>query len=1328
MAIQIYQLGIDNGLTQSSVLSIAQDSLGRMWFGTEEGLNVYDGFKIETFQSNQEVFQENQRKKIFGNNIQKIVLSKKQELYFISDSRLLKYSLQSERFDFVSNTCLALDFDGENILFATYNGIYTVIDEKCKLFYEFEHSVNVTSINKVDNSIYVGTKSGVYVLDSSAKLISIIKNIDVFNTYIDSNKQLWIATRNNGVYRYSINSQEVNHWNVSQKKQNANQFLLSNDVRCFTEDELGNIWIGTFQGLSLFNTDKGEFVSCPVEKQHNGLSHESIYALYSDVQGNIWVGTYYGGVNYFQPYSNKFTYYSGEVNNNNSYQLNSTIIGDMVEDKDKNLWICTEGGGLNILSRDISKFKYLTPQWSVNNIQFWHRNLKAIVYDELKDKMYIGSYTGGLISYDMVTKKFKYFYLDYAEYPSKLGHQVDRLAIYNRSLIIQIKGGLYTLDLDDLENPKFEPLLNSRRYENYWIKSFFIDSKDNIWIAGFDYLSKRSLKDKSQFKKFYPSKYTYGKFSITSFTEDKEGSIYIGTRGSGVYKFDSKKDSFIHFSEQNGMLLSDYCYDLNVSTNGTVLVLGNKGLTFYDPKLNCSELFSLENNPKSISFNLGSKIYVSKDSTLFISGINGLIAFKENNIAENKDSNNIFFSKLLLGGAPVSALNHKDVIDKALPFSRIINLQPHQQEFKIYLGSNNYNSSKHFIYEYKLEGLDRKWSTISVPVITYTNLNYGKYRLLVRAKSSNYGSNNTSKEAFLDIIVEAPFYLTWWFKLLIISLLLMLLIGGVLFKLKQVKLESKLQLEIKERDKIEKWGRDKTNFFTAISHEFRTPLTLIISHIDYVLNHIDLPGKFKKDMKSIQVNADSLKELSSELILFEKAQQDALKINVSKNDIIEVIKNICDSFLVIAKSKSISLRLNAPNHPLFLWIDVKAFKKIITNLLSNALKFTEENGHVDLILIEDKDKVKIQIIDDGCGISLEEQNQIFEVFYRINNMSFKNGTGVGLPLAKRMVELHKGSIQVNSEVGYGTIFTVEFFKGYNHLLNEKLVVIDFNDVTSQLDYSVSQQFEPQLNLDAKKNDDKEYSILIVEDNREISVLLYNIFNDIYNVTLAANGKEGYELALKKKPDIILSDIIMPVMDGFMLCQKIKNNPNLSDIPVVLLSALSSEEEKEKAYTCKANAFITKPFSSSQLLLRCNNILNNYLALKSKFVHDKFNKGTSDTLITNNSEDAEFIAKIDRVIEENYSNEELDVDAIAELLYMSRSSFYDKFKTLKGISPSEYLRTYRMHKASLFLIEEPLLPVSEIAYKVGYSTPHYFSKSFKSLFKLSPSMYRKQKGI
>lgn len=1312
--INFKHIGIAEGLSQLSVMSIHQDKLGRMWFGTEEGLNMYDGQRIKVFKPRYKIdaYSIEGNYGLLGNNNYPITEDKNGDLFFCSDAALIKFNLARQEFSAIRKKEISTvtSCKGE-IWFVAKDSIFKIQKDSIQFVSRINNLKQVNCIHIRENSIWLGADTGLYVSDSTSASFTLFSGSTIQSIFEDSQHTIWVATLKDGAFKVDSNKNITRYMH---EKNNPNS-ISSDIVRCFAEDDNGKIWIGTFKGLNRLDPSTGDFTFYTSGRKH-GLSHSSVFSLCKDQQGNMWAGTYYGGVNFFNPGTGLFTYYSED-------DLNFPFIGSMAEDTDHNLWICTEGGGLTRFNHLENTFEHLNIQWIETNNVIHHNNLKAICYEPRSERLFIGTHTGGLSCYYPKSKTFKHYYLQSPEYGQTLGTVVDNLAIYKNQLIIQVRGGIYTMNLD---NEQFAPLLNDKRYTHYWTRTFTVDSKGYIWIAGHSQLIRIKLDNPSDKKTFLLEKKGLGKFYITKIIEDYQHNIYIGTRGSGLYKYEEQTDSFKTYTEADNTLLSDYCYDIAITRKGNLIITGNRGITLFNPIQNKSKFIGLENSIALSAINIGCKAYVCQNGEIFVGGVNGLISFREEAIQIQQSKSRLYFSSLWINNQEVYPGDNSKVLTQTMPLVKAIDLTYQQNSIIFNFASTNYASIlQSGIYEYMLEGLDRQWNSTNRTSISYSNLPTGKYKLLIREKNTK-DPNYTPLETSLEIEIHPVIYQTTLAYIIYALTVLYILSCFVRFYYSRLKLKASLEFERASKEQIKELNQIKINFFTTVSHEFRTPLTLIISQMDLLLQSNLLTPNVYNKMSKIYKNALSMKELISELLTFQKLNQSSMTLKVKEINLSALLKEVYLSFSDYANMKQITYDFSSPNPNTMCWADISQLKKVFYNLLGNAFKYTAEYGKIEIVLAEKEHDILIQFIDNGQGICPKEQEKIFDVFYQIKdnqeNACSQTGSGIGLSLAKKIVEAHHGEIKVTSQTNYGSIFTVILTKGKFHLLNDKSVYFEEDEDEKK---EMCQKILEEVSITSSDNHpatEQTHTILIIEDNQEMLQVLQALFSPVYKVLIAHNGKEGLNLAMETPPDIILSDIMMPEMSGKELCMHIKNNFDLCHIPVVLLTALDSDEERLEGLTQRADDYVSKPFNSKQLIVRCNNLVYNREQLQRKFSKQEDN--SPSRILATNPLDEKFLQQIDEIIIKNLDKEEFDINQLIQEMSISRSSLYAKFKALSGISPNEYLINCRLKHAANLLKKHPELQIAEVSYQVGFSSPRYFSKCFKDMFGTSPADYKK----
>lgn len=1329
-AVYFKHIGVKDGLSQTSVMSIYQDELGRMWFGTEEGISLYNGRELVSFKHSEDSILSQTIP--IGNESFPITGDKNGNVYFRSDGKLIHYDIKSERFTCLKNENVSTVFCKDSLVLIGASDSVYAWDNKGKVFNLIlklnmsGHSIQSLLVDS-KNQLWIGTNRELLLYKDYDKLQHIIKNEFIYKIAEDSQSNLWIATRQNGMYKYSLDGSLSK---FEHHPDNLNS-IPHNQVRSFAEDSYGNIWIGTFAGLCKYNPVTEQYTVYQKDDLPGSLNHSSIFSTYKDMQGTIWVGTYYGGVHFFNPETDCFSFYPADARRNEC--LSHFFVGNMIEDEEQNLWICTEGGGLNFLDRKTRKFRHYTS--GNDKCSIAHDNLKCIIYSKKRDYLYIGTHTGGISVYDIKKDIFHNFRDEKPEHHKTIGDVIVKIALYKEdTLIIHSRNGFFLLDLiSDKVSPLFS--YNNRVHGS----AFLIDSKDFLWLATATTITKINMNNNSERYTFNRIDKGTGTFNISCIFEDNKGRIFFGTLGAGLYQYDKETDRFIGYKAEENKLLSNYCYDIVLSGQNELIISSDKGLSFLDVEK--QKLKTIELNALSFSgINHGCGLYVCNNGEIFVGGIGGLTSFFEQEAFSINKDYELYFSSLSVNEEKILPDDRTKILKQALPYTSKIILNHKQNNLNISFASNNYiNRYIDNQYEYKLEGFDTRW--ISGNNAIYTNILPGKYKLMVREKSTEHNIN--SKTISMDIIVRHAWYANPIAYTVYFIIAYIILFSFLQFRKVRLRLKNSLEAERKEKEQIEQLNHAKLQFFSNISHEFHTPLTLIIVQIDRLLNHSNLSPFIYNKLLNINKQTSHLQNLISELLDFRKLEQGHTKLKVKELNIISFLKEIYFSFYELSSERNISYTFNAPeNIEIHCWFDPKQLQKVFYNLISNAFKYTKPNGSIEISIKEEPNTIIVNVIDNGIGISKEDINKIFERFYQADNsehnLQKSPSSGIGLSVVKSILELHHGSISVESKPSYGSIFIISLQKGNNHFSKDeiddkpddsKFIKKDDDEELQKL--TISRKTKEITSIDETSdtisNDELETTvpqstILLVEDNEELLQILADILKPIYHILSAGNGKDGLAIARKEKPDLIISDIMMPEMSGTEMCVAIKNDFEICHTPVILLTALSSIEHNIYGLQHGADDYISKPFNEKALITRCNNLIRNRLIIKNKFSK---NPDFDIQTISNNPIDQKFLDTINQIIESNFDNPDFNVSTLADGLNISRSSLYIKFETLTGMTPNDYIQQRKLKKASELLKNNPEFNISEISDMLGFGSPRYFSRCFKNQYGTSPAEYRKK---
>ena len=1327
-------IGVKDGLSQTSVMSIYQDELGRMWFGTEEGISLYDGKELTAFKHSEDsIISKNIP---VGNMSFPIVGDKNGNIYFRSDDRLLHYDIKKERFSCLKSENVSTVFCKDSLVLVASSDTIYVWDSKTKTFDIFlkanlpEHNIQKIFIDS-KNRLWIGTHGGLY-LRAGNDIKQIVKGEYISEIAEDSKSNIWIATRSSGMYRYSQESVLVN---FRHDPENPNS-IPHNQIRSFAEDNHGNLWIGTFRGLCKYNPVIETFTIYTNNEMPGDLTHSSVFSTYKDVQGTIWVGTYYGGVHFYNPETDRFSFYSADIRRNDC--LSHFFIGKMTEDKDNNLWICTEGGGLNFFDRKTKKFRHFLSGKSKNSIA--HDNLKCIEYSRKHNQLFIGTHMGGLSVYDIKNDIFHNLRDEMPELHNAIGDVIINIKLYMEdTLIIQSRNGFHKIDI---VNKKAYPLVNNPTISG---DIFFIDSDNFLWLENRYEIIRFNIKDQDDIHILNKKEKGFGSFRTSCIFEDNKRRLFFGTLGSGLYQYDKENDRFIGYTAEQGMLQSNYCYDIARTEQNELIISGDKGLSVLNIEQKRLRVIDL-NALLFAGINKGCGLLVCSNGEAFAAGIGGMTSFFDQEVLSINKDYDLYFSSLFINEEKISPDDKTKILNKTLPYTDKIVLSHKQNNLDISFASNSYiNNHSRIQYEHKIEGFNDKW--ISGDNIIYTNIPPGNYKLIVREKNANY--NTSPKTISMDIVVRYAWYTnpvayTIYFIIAYIIFMFFLRLRNL-----RLRLITKLDAERKEKEQIEKLNQAKLQFFANISHEFHTPLTLIIVQIERLLNINNISPLIYNKLLKVNKQAIHLQNLIRELLDFRKLEQGQVKLNVQELNIVPFLKEIYFSFVELSSGQSIKYTFDAPEtEEILCWFDPKQLQKVFYNLIFNAFKYTKPNGEIEVSIREEKSVIIIKIIDNGIGIEKNDISNIFECFYQADNSKYglqrSPSAGIGLSVAGSILELHHATISVESKPSYGSIFIISLQKGNSHFTDSEIAIKEqcFDDfIIKDLDEKDMGKTKyikdcehipesPEINISPQNKEDnfeennteeRASTILIVEDNDELLQILADTLSHIYNTLSAHNGKEGLDMARREKPDLIISDIMMPEMSGTEMCVAIKNDFDTCHIPVILLTALSSLEHNIYGLQHGADDYISKPFSEKMLITRCNNLIRNRLIIKNKF---SSNIDFDIQTVSNNPIDQNFLDTINRIIENNFNNPEFTVNILASELNVSRSSLYSKFEALTGMTPNDYVLQRKLKKASDLLKNNPELNISEISDNLGFGSPRYFSRCFKNQFGVSPTEYRK----
>jgi signal transduction histidine kinase/DNA-binding response OmpR family regulator/ligand-binding sensor domain-containing protein len=1346
------------GLSQNDVNTIYQDKNGFLWIGTNDGLNRYDGYNFKTFRINPKG-----GSGIKSNLIFDITEDPSGNLWMAtSDEGVCKFDVKTEEFTIFENTAESphlLQTNQITKVFASKNGTVWVgsalgmdiIEQKngqylVKKFHliasQNENGGSVTAIQEDDyGRIWIGTRDGVQVFSETEGLINLISINS--STYVKDivirDEEVYVAFMS-GVWCYKLDWETLTKFRSTKISDvNVNCMQISND---------GDLFLGNHNGLYIVERDNSDWNKFLKEKhftegwETNSLNKNVVKSLYEDKSGIIWIGTNGGGLNKYNPRQKKFRNYS---KTRIAGSLSYNKIRAIYQDSEENIWIGTEAGGVNFLSK--SKNKNYESGWEYINVNPTGQNFSySFVELDSEEKDVVELITG--TGYPAVVSKVTYrnnklsatsntgVYDEITNSPFtflKDRNGTVWAGTYGRS-----NGLVRITKTDNVE--KLTDFISDGKpgsISSHNIRSLQQDYLGNIWIGtdnGLSFLpAAERLKENPKFvvfKREEGNPHSISHNYILPIFQSKDSTVWIGTMGGGlnkvIYNDNPELIRFEAITTADG-LPNNVIKGILEDDFSTLWISSNKGLSQYFVKDGTFVNYGISDGLQDYEFGELACCKLNDGEMLF-GGVNGFNAFYPKDIIQDKSLPALALTDFHILNQPVvpgEERNGRVVLENVINHTEKIRLKYAENSFAIYFSSLHFSAPAKNEYKYILEGFDNDWirKDANDRIAKYTNLRPGKYTFKVL--SSNNDGIWTNAPKVLEITITPPWYLSTIAWLIYIILFLTSLWFFQKFSLIKIKQKNELLMEYFEKEKIQELSQMKLRFFTNISHEFRTPLTLIIGPLE---NLIRQGGELteKKIAESHAImhrNASILLRLINQLVDFRKFEQGKMILRASNSNVVSFLYEVFLSFSELAKNKNICYDYSSSREEIGLWFDDDKLERIMYNLLSNAFKFTQEGGRINLVVDEDDTHVIIRVEDDGVGIPAEMQKHIFERFYQADRIKNRKvgSTGIGLSFIKGLVEMHSGEITFESIEDQGTTFVVRLKKGDAHLEKEQKRAVTREINTTAKNYSYLEPVKVVADDELSEGSTKP-KVLLVEDNFELRSFIKDSLRDRYEISVAENGKEGLEKLQEFEPEVIVSDIMMPLMNGFELCDAIKTDEKISHIPIILLTAKSSAENRIKGYNLGADGYISKPFNLEVLSSRIQNLIESREKLRNKL---RTTITVEPSEVTTTSMDEKFLKRILKIIEENIPNSEFTVEKLANDYGMSQIVMNKKLKGLTGVTAKAFIRSIRLKRAAQ-LFATGKYSVTDVTYEVGFSDLKYFRTCFKDEFGLSPSEYMKQK--
>ena len=1344
-------IDINNGLSSNEINAILKDQQGFMWFGTAQGLNRYDGSGFKTF-----LHDFNDSTSIPFNGIANLFEDFDGRLWIRSYAEFTIYDPVLERFLSPGKNYRSTEIPiaGLQSFFTDSKNNTWLVNSNYGLYQFNPANQTVDSIqfvSKVDRPDYDNSLSDIsedgkhmiWVVSKAGELLQInpetkqteqtyflgdevLDEHNNFQLFIDSDNDIWIYSAGipYGVFFFDHQTKKISRYTQS----STTYKLSANLVSSVVEDNNGAIWIGTDHGgINIIDKQKKDVTVLQNNSQNPfGVAQNSITCLYRDNENIIWAGTYKKGISYYHKNLIPFNHYRYSAEEPNSLPYND--VNCFVEDNRGNLWIGTNGGGLIYFNRNKNTFKrYLHDADNPNSIS---ANVIIALHIDSKGTLWGGTYQGGLNRFNGST--FKH-YLHNPDNPGSLSD--NRVwSVFEDSKqnlwIGTLNGGLNLFDRSKEEFIHYtSDDINS--VGSNFIMSIMEDSEQNLWMGTSSGLDVLNLNTK-RFTHYDADPATPGQLSDSNANdvhEDERGLIWVATT-QGLNILNKTQGTFKVLTEADGLANSNI-KTIEEDENGNLWIATLKGISKisvenYSHQLPIGNLevdienFGLQDGLQGNEFNQKSA-YRTRSGELIFGGANGFNLFKPEDIVAHTSNEKIVLINLKVFNENIKVnepFRKRIILDKSITYSKQITLKHKENVFSVEFASIGYFHPEKNNFQYQLSGFNNEWLEVNREMreLTFTNLNPGNYQLRLRVSNDN--SNWREMTPPLNIEILPPFWETGYAYLLYFFLIAVLLFITWKILAERQRLKFEAEQEHREAERIHQVDTLKTRFFTNISHEFRTPLSLIIGPIEKLIENSTNDGD-RKHLILIQRNARRLMAMVNQLLDFRKMELQKIKVNKNWGEIIGFIHEISTSFEDLMESKNISFHFSSSHKSLYTYFDKDKTDKIYTNLLTNACKFTNNGGKISMDInlntSSEKRVLTVKVSDTGVGIAPEQQMQIFNRFYQTDNTGteMKQGTGIGLSMVKEYVSLQGGDVNVDSQLNKGSTFTVEI--PVDIFTDEEIAA---NKKFEKTERKINKQSTPTKTDKAPDFDRAKKTLAIVEDSSDLRFYLKENFKNKYNIIEAENGAEAWTNFEKQLPDMVISDVMMPEMNGIELCAKIKSNRKTRHIPVILLTAKTDTAPVVEGYESGADAYLTKPFDFNVLESRIENLLRSREQLRVSY---QSMIGLSPEKIKVDSVDEKFIKKALKIVEDNITEASFTVEDFGAEMGMSRVSLYKKLLALTDRTPIEFIRIIRLKRAA-HLLETSQLSVSEVAYQVGFNNPRYFSKYFSKEYEMLPSEY------
>lgn len=1287
------QISVNEGLSQNSVVSIAQDSIGYLWFATQDGLNKYDGKEFRYYQK----FFEDITKESYS-KLGKIYVDRKSDLYIITKDEVLEiYDRKLDAFKKIKRfqkVSTVYQDTYQNTWVGSYgNGLYVFNDkDTLQVFKGLDIIKGVSSIsenrNKIivlasdkvfkldpitfkyreipieennnqikvnfsnsttgkDNVLWVGThQNGLYQVKENENSLEhfngfngenqLPPNLNIQSLLFDSKDRLWISTYGNGVFLLNFERQDISHFKAQQSNPKA---LHYNDVLCAYEDYTGTIWLGTDgAGLSYYDENLTKFNTITNASIPDYADVGVTRAIAIDTEGSFWIGTSGKGLTFYNPNKDEYKSYKYLAGDENS--INSDRVMSLLSENNR-LWIGFQDEGLAILENDkISRFKSETiPKLSVSTV--W------CIYKDSSSRYWLGTRDSGLIQFDPVRGIIKQFTYD----------KQNPLGIASNNIRTIVEG------------------------------------KDNeLWIGTEDNGLHKFLIDKGSFLHYSSDEIK----SVKSLYFDSEKDlIWVGTNGNGLQILDPKTETINGYTLEDG-LPNNVIYAILPDHSKNLWLSSNRGISKFSRSSDSSrpEIVNYDtyDGLQAMEFNTGAS-FKDKDGTLYFGGLNGVNWFKPGELSNNPIPPKTIISKL-------------EIFDEVTSIEEYSEFTYKQNTLTFNFAGLHFSQPERNKYKYILANYDQTWSKANISSYArYTNLPSGDYTFKVT--SSNYDGIWDESPAAYSFTIAPPWYLTIWAKIAYVLGLLIILYTIYRYLKWRWKMQVQLQLEHRETERLKKLDELKSKLYTNISHEFRTPLTLISGPVQQLISKSSIAEKDKNALSLIETSSQRMLRLVNQLLDLSKLETGSVQLQVDEYNLAPQLEQVCEAFKHKANDKGIEI-ITEFDYKDKAWYDEDFLEKILFNLLSNAIKYAPVNSIIKFATSKRDEFLEIEVENKNESLTNSDLSKLFDRFYQLDKNT--EGVGIGLSLIKELVGQCNGTIKAKKKtpdtISFKVTIPIEKEKYNTNVL-----------VKDKIEYN----FE-STNIPIKLSDSEETPIvLIVEDNEDVRKYMVSIFEDTFTILEAKDGHDGIQMAINEVPDLVISDIMMPIKDGIELCNTLKADTRTCHIPIILVTAKADLESEIKGLKSKADDYISKPFNSEVIKQKVINGIESRRELRKRYKQNEYLQPKDIAVV---SLDETFLLNIQGLIDTRFMDTDFTAEDFSKEIGLSRMQLHRKLKALTGLSTSEFIRSQRL-KSAVKLLETSDLTVSEIAYSVGFNTPSYFTKCFRDAYNCNPTAYKEK---